>query len=224
MPELEYLSTLTPKQHQALTLLAEGHSITATAKACKLHRTTIHYWKRSSPEFAYTLHDAQIEQGDHWRAASNQRAEASLALIDTFLADPKIPASVRLKAALHILNAATATPKFDHAYEQDPYRAGNQLVAQMRADEAERIQFLRDRHEARNNDSSQFITSRQEEKQTTPQPEGKLVSSQFITSQDDEYKVATIRYAEPPTGRNAPCPCKSGKKYKHCCLNVPKAA
>lgn len=27
----------------------------------------------------------------------------------------------------------------------------------------------------------------------------------------------TIRSVEPKTGRNDPCPCKSGKKYKKCC-------
>ena len=26
------------------------------------------------------------------------------------------------------------------------------------------------------------------------------------------------------TGRNAPCPCGSGKKYKHCCLHKAAAA
>ncbi len=28
----------------------------------------------------------------------------------------------------------------------------------------------------------------------------------------------------PRTGRNDPCPCGSGKKYKHCCLNKDRAA
>ena len=251
MPELEYLTTLTPKQHHALTLLAEGQSITAVAKTCKIHRTTIHYWKRSSPEFADTLRDARLEQADHWHSESNKRAEASLALIDTFLADPKVPATVRLKAALHILNAATAPPPpFEYGQKDDPYRAGHQLLAQMRSDEAERLQFLRDSrkdnsshfitsatNEAKNaapaalpnkgDNSSHFITSRKDEKDTPPAPllEGKLVSSQFITSHNnDDYKVATICHPEPPTGRNQICPCKSGKKFKHCCLNKPKAA
>ncbi|MBN1699280.1 MAG: SEC-C domain-containing protein [Spirochaetales bacterium] len=26
------------------------------------------------------------------------------------------------------------------------------------------------------------------------------------------------------TGRNSPCPCGSGKKYKHCCLNRKKVS
>ncbi len=28
----------------------------------------------------------------------------------------------------------------------------------------------------------------------------------------------TLRHESPKTGRNAPCPCGSGKKYKKCCL------
>ena len=29
-------------------------------------------------------------------------------------------------------------------------------------------------------------------------------------------KVATIKRADKKVGRNEPCPCGSGKKYKHC--------
>ena len=33
-----------------------------------------------------------------------------------------------------------------------------------------------------------------------------------------EYKASkTVRRATPKIGRNDPCPCGSGKKYKHCC-------
>ncbi|MGN0910738.1 MAG: SEC-C metal-binding domain-containing protein [Thermoguttaceae bacterium] len=32
-----------------------------------------------------------------------------------------------------------------------------------------------------------------------------------------EKKVETIRNKSPRVGRNDPCPCGSGKKYKHCC-------
>jgi preprotein translocase subunit SecA len=32
-----------------------------------------------------------------------------------------------------------------------------------------------------------------------------------------EGKVKTIRREKPKVGRNDPCPCGSGKKYKHCC-------
>lgn len=33
----------------------------------------------------------------------------------------------------------------------------------------------------------------------------------------DVYKQKPIRHDEPQTGRNDPCPCGSGKKFKKCC-------
>jgi preprotein translocase subunit SecA len=35
-----------------------------------------------------------------------------------------------------------------------------------------------------------------------------------------EIKVETIRNRGPRVGRNDPCPCGSGKKYKHCCMRL----
>ena len=32
-------------------------------------------------------------------------------------------------------------------------------------------------------------------------------------------KPTTVRREEPKVGRNDPCPCGSGKKYKNCCMN-----
>jgi SEC-C motif-containing protein len=37
----------------------------------------------------------------------------------------------------------------------------------------------------------------------------------FLTG--TELKNPTVRYETPRTGRNEPCPCGSGKKYKKCC-------
>ena len=37
----------------------------------------------------------------------------------------------------------------------------------------------------------------------------------FVTG--DELKNPTVRYETPRPGRNDPCPCGSGKKYKKCC-------
>jgi SEC-C motif len=35
---------------------------------------------------------------------------------------------------------------------------------------------------------------------------------------DEEQFVETVVYSSPKVGRNDPCPCGSGKKYKQCCL------
>ncbi|MCD6391973.1 MAG: SEC-C domain-containing protein [Planctomycetes bacterium] len=37
------------------------------------------------------------------------------------------------------------------------------------------------------------------------------------TAPQGEQKVKQIRLEQPKVGRNAPCPCGSGKKYKKCC-------
>jgi SEC-C motif-containing protein len=37
----------------------------------------------------------------------------------------------------------------------------------------------------------------------------------FVTG--SELKNPTVRYETPRTGRNEPCPCGSGRKYKKCC-------
>ena len=37
-------------------------------------------------------------------------------------------------------------------------------------------------------------------------------------------KPETYRRPEPKIGRNEPCPCGSGRKYKHCCLGKSSAA
>jgi uncharacterized protein len=34
------------------------------------------------------------------------------------------------------------------------------------------------------------------------------------------FEIGTFRRFTPKTGRNEPCPCGSGKKYKHCCGKI----
>ncbi len=38
-----------------------------------------------------------------------------------------------------------------------------------------------------------------------------------VENQEKETPVATIVNTGPKVGRNDPCPCGSGKKYKQCC-------
>jgi curved DNA-binding protein CbpA len=39
----------------------------------------------------------------------------------------------------------------------------------------------------------------------------------FDEAEPDAAPVETVRRSQPKVGRNDPCPCGSGKKYKHCC-------
>jgi uncharacterized protein len=42
------------------------------------------------------------------------------------------------------------------------------------------------------------------------------VADLYDLTTDQRYKVETVRRDEPKVGRNDPCPCGSGKKYKQC--------
>ena len=45
-----------------------------------------------------------------------------------------------------------------------------------------------------------------------------ILGKKKITEIAKKYKQSkTVRRAAPKVGRNDPCPCGSGKKYKHCC-------
>jgi len=43
-------------------------------------------------------------------------------------------------------------------------------------------------------------------------------NSKWLYDEGHITPITMVR-ASPKTGRNDPCPCGSGKKYKHCCLN-----
>ena len=46
---------------------------------------------------------------------------------------------------------------------------------------------------------------------------------QAIQNSQGEMVIETIRNRGPHVGRNDPCPCKSGKKYKNCCMRKMRA-
>lgn len=164
--------TLTPIQHQVIALLAQGQSTTVAAEACSLHRTTIHHWKRTNPDFANALADAREDAADHRRAQAHVHGDVALQAVRDLLDNPSTPPSVRLKAALYILNLAAPS-------------TNNGAVQSKRT-------------------------------QPVPPPARPATpdSSQFNTSPASSPKI----------GRNAPCPCQSGRKYKHCCWLLPNAA
>jgi uncharacterized protein len=51
-------------------------------------------------------------------------------------------------------------------------------------------------------------------------PNARAIHAYWLERRGESLRgeVATARRSEPSVGRNAPCPCGSGKKYKKCCL------
>lgn len=116
---------LTAIQNQVIALLAQGLTITAAARSCDVDRTTVHHWKRTSPEFLDSLRDAREDAAAHARALYVPHVEAALAALLALMNDPKTPATVRLKAAFHILqqSAAPVPPPESPADRQERYLA-----------------------------------------------------------------------------------------------------
>lgn len=130
---------LTAKQHQAIALLADGQSVSAAARALGIHRTTIHYWRRTDPAFALALNDADRDSAHHWRSATQARAEKALTALDEVLDNERTPATVRLKAVLHVLNTATSLPAVVDPIEQDLLTRERQKASRQQNREIDRI-------------------------------------------------------------------------------------
>lgn len=100
--------TLTPSQHQVLSLLAEGYSLTHAAGVVGVHRNTIRNWRRAVPAFAREMEFAAREQALAWQQQSVELAPRALAVLSEILESPEMSPSLRLRAALAILKMAAA--------------------------------------------------------------------------------------------------------------------
>ena len=50
-------------------------------------------------------------------------------------------------------------------------------------------------------------------------PSVRAIHRYWLERREPQLQRVPLRRTEPRTGRNNPCPCGSGKKFKHCCLN-----
>jgi hypothetical protein len=161
--------SVSPVQDQVLAALANGASLADAAAGAQVHRNTIGNWRRSSAEFRSAFANALYDRALLIREQAESLASLAIDAIGEILADPKATPSVRLKAALAILNQATTLPPEPPASEPPaPDLTAPEIV---------------------HNDAQSIPTSH----------------SQTL----------------PHIGRNQPCPCGSGSKFKVCCLNKP---
>jgi preprotein translocase subunit SecA len=65
---------------------------------------------------------------------------------------------------------------------------------------------------------STWVESRAIKEEATPASEIEKQQQAAIAGTEAEKKLEPIRNMEPRVGRNDPCPCGSGKKYKQCCM------
>ncbi len=70
-------------------------------------------------------------------------------------------------------------------------------------------------------DFSAFFVNEHGEHALQEKSEFVRTNGQWIFTRTLRTGPAPVRATGPKVGRNDPCPCGSGKKYKHCCLGKP---
>jgi preprotein translocase subunit SecA len=71
---------------------------------------------------------------------------------------------------------------------------------------------------------STWVESQAIKEEATPASEIERQQQAAISGTEADKKLEPIRNLEPRVGRNDPCPCGSGKKYKQCCMRKSGAA
>ena len=200
MPETQRYSPdpdLSPTQHHVLSLLAQGVSTTEAASAAGVHRNTVGTWRRTHPAFARELEFAARERSMFWHDKAAALAEKAVTVLSEILDDKSASPALRLRAALKVISMAS-----------DP-QPGPMKAFPTSAAEAEAI-----------HGRTLLLHSLMNEEQTEEQPQNTEIVQHSAQSCTAPSTTQPIRRAPEP-GRNTLCPCKSGLKYKRCCLYRP---
>jgi hypothetical protein len=185
-------SILTAEQLIVISAMSTGASAIEAAAEAGLHRNTISNWRRNSLPFQHALAEAQYDRALYYREQAEALIPQAFDAINQILADPKTPASVRLKAALALIQLATTPP---------PPKKQIELVLST---------------------PEPCIPIPSPKPAPAPQPVAQ--SSKETAPIVHNSAQQPIRRESPKVGRNEPCPCGSGLKFKRCCVDKPLAA
>jgi preprotein translocase subunit SecA len=190
---------LTPQQFQVIDALSNGATFTGAAAQAGIHRNTLANW-RASDDFREALASAHHDRGAFYQDRAVELADLAFEALRKVLTDPKSSPSVLLRAATLIIGKITTPPKLQ---KEKPVDMVDMLAAM---DAADRAYFSNDQ-------------PADAQKCTTAPNQANVFSMHNAAQPQEPY-----RRPEPKIGRNHPCPCGSGKKYKQCCLNKPLTA
>ena len=110
---------LPPVQAQVALSLASGASITQAAREAGVGRTTIYEWRKFIPDFNDAVVNAAYAYTESLRDQLRALSAKALVALDQVLDDPKASPSVKLRAALAVLNR----PRFPKHEWSIPERA-----------------------------------------------------------------------------------------------------
>jgi uncharacterized protein YecA (UPF0149 family) len=159
--------------------------MTDAAAEAGVHRNTIANWRRNTLSFQNGLANAQYDRALYFREKMEEQADRAVDTIQQILTDPNAPASVRLRAALAVMQVASTPPEPKKRTELEIKK----VIVQG----------------------------------TQPEVHNPAQSDTPDENESDVHNLAQMPYRRdtPKIGRNEPCPCGSGQKFKRCCLDKP---
>jgi hypothetical protein len=194
---------LNPPQLHVIDAVSNGASLTDAAAQAGIHPNTLSQWRRNSPDFREALAITRYDRALLYRDRAVELADLAFETLRHVLTDPKSSPSTRLRAALYIIDKVSTPPKFEN---EEPANLDDMLATMKETAET---------HSAQQQPAdAQNCTTVHNDAQPEP------VSQMHNFAQPPE----PYRRPEPKIGRNDPCPCGSGKKYKICCLGKSSAA
>jgi hypothetical protein len=96
---------LGPEQTAVIMALMAGATVTDATRQANVDRTTFYLWLKSDSGFQAELNRAKREQMDAMRAQLQSLADTAVSAVREMLNGPDVPAGVRLKAALAVLQS-----------------------------------------------------------------------------------------------------------------------
>ena len=202
---------LSTQQLTVISALSNGATMTAAAQEAGVHRNTIIHWLRNLLPFQQALNDAQYTRALLFREKIEDLVDLAIQTIQSILADPTTPPSVRLKAALTIVQTATTPPAPKKRLQIDIEKVViHRTPVDVREDQLQPAEEPKPQSE----NSTNLHNSAQ------PVPDIRVNSRSFAADSLHNSAQAAPP-ATPKVGRNEPCPCGSGLKFKRCCLNKP---
>ena len=200
-------SRLSPLQIQVVDALSSGVSFTQAAAQAGIHRNTIANWRRNSPHFSAALAHALYDRALLFRERAEQLADLAFATLRDLLSNPDASPSARLKAATFILEKLLTPPDPKHEKPLTFHDLFNPNLQPTAADAPAEVPAEVPAQECT------ILHNRSTPLEPPPM-------------HNPAQSRQPYRRADPKIGRNEPCPCGSGRKYKRCCLlrSAPAAA
>ncbi len=114
------MQSLTVKQLEVVKALSSGLSATTAADVAGLHRTTIHHWCRTIPEFRDALEVAKQARIDIVYDEMNALVSPSIDILRHIIEDESVSPALRIRTALAILKFVATPAKSATRKQQDP--------------------------------------------------------------------------------------------------------